>query len=309
MADCSYRVPNKDASGDNTYGSVICDQPFIDWAWSAFRFESDYWQDGWGFDDCCNTDKPLARTFNALWLLTYSAQDWQNDSYNGNALHWARRYVTDNIGGFGLRAECGPGGKNATTFGAGCTQYRETVKYDCTNYRDDGYNACDRWDADCCDWIPCSWACKIVSWFCVAWYWVSALVCTAWGYVASWVCTIGNEISNAVGGTKHISLWNTEYFYTLTVPARASCLLHECRHIGGKAHNASFPSWTNRIPGSDGADTSWSYEGAWMYDALYLWWFYDSGVRTTPAIRGLAKDAANDIILNCFTTLPGFTVL
>lgn len=309
MADCTYSVPDKDASGDNFYAPVICYQPFIDWAWSAFNFDGGYWGDGWGFDDCCNTDKPLARTFNALWLLSYSADDWQNDSYNSNILHWGHRYVTDNIGGYPLRPGCGPGGKNATTYGAGCTEYRETVKYDCTNYRDDGYSACDRWDSDCCDWWPCSWGCRILTWFCVAWYWVSALVCTAWGYVASFFCTIGNEIANAVGDTKHINLWNTEYFYGLTVPPRASCVLHECRHIGGKAHDADFPSWSNRPPGGSGADSSWDYEGAWMYDALYLWWFYDSGARTTSAIRGLAKDAANDIILNCFATLPGFTVL
>ena len=31
MADCTYRVPDLNASGDALYGPRICNQPFIDW--------------------------------------------------------------------------------------------------------------------------------------------------------------------------------------------------------------------------------------------------------------------------------------
>lgn len=291
MGNCSYTVGDKDASGDNLYGSRICNQPFVDWAWKAFRFDGKFWGDGWGFDDCCNTDKPLARTFNAVWLLTYSADDYRNDDYGGNILHWASRFVRDQISGYDLRAKCGDGTANATTFGAGCTEYRETVKWDCTQYKDKGYRSCRSWP-----W----WA----SWLCYAWFWVSNIVCVAWGYVASWVCAIGNEIAT----DKRIELYNTSFFYGLDVPGRAGTLVHECRHIAGKAHDANFPSWSNRPPGKSGADSSWDYQGAWMYDALYNWWFYADGHRTTQAIRDRAKADANDVILNCFATRPTFTV-
>ena len=74
MADCTYDVPDLTLSGDALYGPWICNQPFIDWAWTTFNFDYDWWQDGWGFDDCCNNTKPLGRTFGAIWALTYSAE-------------------------------------------------------------------------------------------------------------------------------------------------------------------------------------------------------------------------------------------
>lgn len=71
----------------------ICWQPFVDWAWPAYKFNKTYWVNGFGWDDCCNTDLPLGRIFSALWLLNYSADDYWNEDWNGNALHWACSYV------------------------------------------------------------------------------------------------------------------------------------------------------------------------------------------------------------------------
>jgi hypothetical protein len=74
-----YTVPNKNTSGDNVYGQRICWQPFIDWAWKAHSFRKNYRDDGFGYEDACNTNKALGRTFNSIWLLNYSAQDYWNE--------------------------------------------------------------------------------------------------------------------------------------------------------------------------------------------------------------------------------------
>jgi len=47
--------------------------------------------------------------------------------------------------------------------------------------------------------------------------------------------------------------------------------------MGGKSHNANFPSGSVFRAGKSGADSSWNYHGAWMYGARYLWWFYADG--------------------------------
>jgi hypothetical protein len=294
MANCSYQVPrtnNINATGDALYGSQICNQTFIDWAWSEFRFDNAFWQGGWGFDDCCNTTKPLARTLSAIWLLTYSADDYQNDGYDRDILHYGSRFVREQLSGYDLRAKCGDEKVNATTFGAGCTEYRETVELGCKQYRDDGYPKCRDWP-----W----WA----SWICYAWIWISNILCVAWGYIASWVCAIGN----AVATDHRVELYNPAYFYKQDVPGRAGTLVHECRHISGKAHDANFPRWSNRSPGKSGCDSSWEYGGAWMYDAVYNWWIYAAAARSTPAVRARAKANANDTILNCFATKPSVVV-
>ena len=109
MATCTYTVPDKNATGDNFYGAVICNQAYIDYFWNTYGFHGNkaYWDDGWGWDDCCNTNKPLARAFNGCYALTYSAQDYLNDSYSSPILNWGRRYVRENIDN--LRCFCGDG--------------------------------------------------------------------------------------------------------------------------------------------------------------------------------------------------------
>jgi hypothetical protein len=221
MATCTATVPNKDTSGDNLYGGRICSQPFVDWAWTAHKFNKKYWQNGFGWDDCCNTDLPLARTFAAIWLLNYSAEDYWNEDWENNALHWACRYVREQINE--LWAKCGDGTYIAYTFG-------------------------DR-----------------------------------------------------------IELY-LDYFYKKDLPGRAETLIHELRHRGGKSHNAKFPKGSVFGEGKDGADSDWEYEGAWMYGALYLWWFYADGRRTTTAMRDAAKQRGNLVIDNAFSKHPGYTI-
>ena len=54
MATCTYTVPDKNASGDNFYGAVICNQVYVDYFWNTYGFSGNkvYWDDGWGWDDC-----------------------------------------------------------------------------------------------------------------------------------------------------------------------------------------------------------------------------------------------------------------
>jgi len=222
VATCSIpTIPNKTTTGETLYGPRICYQPFVDWAWAAHGFRNNYWDDGFGYEDCCNTDLPLARTFNGIWLLNYSADDYWNEEWSNNILHWGRRYVRNQIDD--LRSLCGD----------------------------------------------------------------------------------GTAIASAGSGRIEVYLG---FFYTKDCPGRAETLVHESRHLGGKSHNANFPTGSVFGAGKSGADSTWGYQGAWMYGALYLWWFYADGRRTTWALRQAARQRANVVIDNAFATHPGFTI-
>ncbi len=69
-----------------------------------------------------------------------------------------------------------------------CADQRDLGYNSCSQYRDDGYNACAGWDKHCCDWWPCSWACKLITWICQGWYWVTNLVCDIWTWIKNIVC-------------------------------------------------------------------------------------------------------------------------
>jgi hypothetical protein len=106
MARCTYTVGDKNASGDYYAPFLNDDQRIYFWNAYGFHGNADYWKNGWGWDDDANTDKALARTFNACWVLTYSAIDYPNDSYSTpNILNWGRRYVRDKMET--CRAHCG----------------------------------------------------------------------------------------------------------------------------------------------------------------------------------------------------------
>lgn len=68
---------------------------------------------------------------------------------------------------------------------------------ECAEERDQGLNACSGWDDRCCDWWPCSWGCKILTWVCIAWTWIANIVCVAWKIVSIVVCLV-LEALNAV---------------------------------------------------------------------------------------------------------------
>ena len=221
MATCSQPATDNATSGDDLYGARTCWQEFVDWAWQAYGFQNNYWDDGFGYEDPCNRNLPLNRTMNALWVLCYSADDYENDAYSNNCLHWARRYTWNQIDS--LRSLCGD----------------------------------------------------------------------------------GSLVGQSSGSNVDLFLG---FWYEYNAISRAAILLHEARHIGGRSHDAQFPAGSVYGEGEDGADSTWGYEGAWMYETLYLWWFFADGRRTTQALRDRARQEGNVNIDNAFATHPGFNI-
>ena len=296
MADCTYSVADLDISGDSFYGGRICDQPFIDWAWDVHGFNGTYWQGGWGFDDVCNIRKPLARCLNAIWLLNYSAKDYNDERWETNALQWGGRYVREQFKYYDdLRAMCGSGSTIART--TGCQQSRQWAEWRCQQGYEETRRECRDWS----DWF---------AWLCFTWAEVKKWVCTGFGWVTQTGCSLWY---GTAGGGQNVTLF-LKFFYPLDgngnpdVVARAGTLIHEARHIGDKPHNAQFPVNSVYEGGKDGADSDWGYEGAWMFHALYLWWFYAAGERTSIAMRQSAKQRANIILTNAFANSPVFLV-
>ncbi len=286
MADCTYSVGDLDASGDNLFGPRICNQPFINWAWDTFNFDGAWWQDGWGYDDPCNVTKPLGRTFDAVWALTYSAKRVWTAEHGDNMLEWAGRWAAGQMSAYRLQADCGD--KVATTYGAGCTEYRNSVVWDCTNWKQEGHKECRSW------FFLFAWICHLV-------VEVFSLVCVAWGWVAGAVCAAATGIF----GSKRIVLQNTAFFYDKPAVGRASTFVHEARHISGKAHRADFPAGSSYGSGS-GADESWEWNGAWRWQAQWLAWYWARAENSTTALRAKARDDSNTIMRGAFAQSPGF---
>jgi len=223
--DQSCSVPPHDnvADGSSHYASGACNQERINHWWAVFEMRENDWDAGFGYYDACNMDLPLARTFAAMYLLTYSAEDYARSTsdYSGNALRWAYPYTANNAGR--TSALCYKPGSS-----------------------------------------PGQW--------------------NAWAY--------GSRIEFYI-----------PYFYNLDVASRAGTLLHEARHNGGKSHNGD-----SGCPRGVSCDTNWDYEGANMYQVLYLWWFGVDGTRTTSAIRNMGLNRARTVHNTAFNTNPGFSI-
>lgn len=78
---------------------------------------------------------------------------------------------------------------------------------ECAEWEDQGYETCDRWDESCCDWWPCSWGCKLISWICVATVWVSNVVCIAWNITTTTVCIAWEIVSTVVTAAALLIEW------------------------------------------------------------------------------------------------------
>ncbi len=95
---------------------------------------------------------------------------------------------------------------------ARCTKWGEETRQECSQYRDDGYYECSSWESTCSKWLPwpLSYLCKVVEWFCVAWYWVANVVCAAWTYITEAVCLVWEVILTAVSavGAMTMEVWD-----------------------------------------------------------------------------------------------------
>lgn len=326
MATCTNPPFNNTTSGDSLYGPRICDQAFIDWAWDAHDFDKGDWDDGFGFDAPCDINLPLARTFNAIWVLNYSAVDYWNDGYTfsdrfppGSVVTAIARkpdqidlFVVGNDGGIystwwdggwhdwfriGPEAANFPNGNTVTALA------RHPDHIDLFVVGHDGgiysawWNPNDGWETNH-NWFRIGQQHSILNWACrYVWTQIDELDAA---------CGDGPVARTTQGIDDYTELY-IPFFYQRDVAERAGTLVHEARHMGGKSHDANFPPGSALGSGDQG-DSSWGYNGAWMYQALCLWWFAVAGTRTTPALRDSAKTRANLIINNAFATHPGFTI-
>lgn len=76
-----------------------------------------------------------------------------------------------------------------------CLEWAEERVEECNEWRDEGHNECDDWDDRCCDWWPCSWGCKLITWVCVGWYWVASWVCVGWTVITTLVCAVWDVVT------------------------------------------------------------------------------------------------------------------
>ncbi len=116
-------------------------------------------------------------------------------------------------------------------------------------------------------------------------------------------CANGKYASDYQGLFDHYTELYPSFFYDASVPERASTIVHESRHAGGKGHG------DNGLCSDGGScDPSWGYDGANSWQAQWLWQYATNAVNTTDAMRRRARDRANQIIDGRFGVHPGFHV-
>ena len=95
---CGY---NQGPTTDDTYimGRWSCGQAYINFWWSAYSYHSSDWNSNWGYSAPCNMSLPLARVFNANWILDWAAPNAPTSTgdFNGNILRWGGNYAIREI--------------------------------------------------------------------------------------------------------------------------------------------------------------------------------------------------------------------
>ena len=79
-----------------------------------------------------------------------------------------------------------------------CIEWVDERTQECTELVDQGQNECSDFQAACCTWVPCSWACAVVSWVCVAYVWVEHIVCVSWVWISTAVCVAWDVVTMMV---------------------------------------------------------------------------------------------------------------
>ncbi len=90
------------------------------------------------------------------------------------------------------------------------------------------------------------------------------------------------------------------FFYGKSVPERAGTIVHEARHADGWSHHSCS------CPRRTACDRSWFDYHANTYGILYMWWFIDSGVNTTSAMKRRAQYRVNNVLAEGFCTPTSF---
>ena len=74
--------------------------PYIrNWMGNRYDIHGKFWNDGFGWWEPENENKPYLRTMNALYLLTYAAPDYSRSSHDngGDILRWGGNYVAKHL--------------------------------------------------------------------------------------------------------------------------------------------------------------------------------------------------------------------
>jgi hypothetical protein len=98
-ATCTVLPHDNVAEGDTVYSPNVCNRELIDKFLTDFGFDRGDWNDGFGYEDMCNIDLPLNRTFSALWALLFSSPNpaTSTGDFSGDFLRWAYNYAEQGI--------------------------------------------------------------------------------------------------------------------------------------------------------------------------------------------------------------------
>lgn len=114
--DCTYEPHNLVDSFDAFVAPLWgCTQRLIDDAWNRFHFDEGDWDEGFGWNDACNQDQPLMRTFNALLFMAHSvtANPTCSPDDSDNVVTWSYCWAGEAIDE--LDGRCGDGSERAWT--------------------------------------------------------------------------------------------------------------------------------------------------------------------------------------------------
>jgi hypothetical protein len=103
-----------------------CTGEWINFFWDAYSMDEFDWDNGQGFDNACETRRPLGRTFNAIEMLCYAmpSDPTSTNDFSGNILHWGGNFSMREFDE--LDGECfGDSGQRAYTLWGSVDDYTE----------------------------------------------------------------------------------------------------------------------------------------------------------------------------------------
>lgn len=85
-----------DVSQDSLLTPLMCNTDFVYAAASHFNFNNSYWDDGFGWNDACNNQLPMARTLNSIYLMSATTPWWYEWTAGKTADLRSKCYSDDN---------------------------------------------------------------------------------------------------------------------------------------------------------------------------------------------------------------------
>jgi hypothetical protein len=96
-------------------------------------------------------------------------------------------------------------------------------------------------------------------------------------------------------------------FFDLSVPERASTIVHEARHTRGNSHVVCSEIFNSCRRGNS-CDEEWADSGAYTYEVVYLSQFVSKGTNTTTAMKNRAREVANEILTTAYCKETDFRI-